>query len=216
VILEATAGADIRHEGRVVSRLELRTDLDSNTTVLSMGALRWFIIKRGRDFGVRLRDLENPAVLQLKEIPRFVVDATWKVDAVWERNDPPKQVYVPTVLGTIDTSWCYGSLAFSLNGQACRLDPIGNPAQEDLFVIFGDQTNGRETYGGGRYLYAKPPDSTNRVILDFNKAYNPPCVFTDFATCPFPPPQNKLPLRITAGEKMYSDGKREHQVRSER
>src|SRR5207253_7975497 len=99
-----------------------------------------------------------------------------------------------------------GALVFEVGGAAHRLDAFLEPGETDLFVVFGDLTNGKETYGGGRYLYTAPPDGRGTVVLDFNKAYNPPCVFTAHATCALPLPQNRLDLRVDAGEKRYEGG----------
>ena len=97
-----------------------------------------------------------------------------------------------------------GALTFEVDGKTYRIDPILEKGETDLFVMIADDTTGRETYGAGRYLYVSPPDASGKVIIDFNKAYSPPCAFTNFATCPLPPRQNHLPFRIEAGEKKYA------------
>ncbi len=203
VTIEVTGDASVTFDGHRVTSMRLFTDADTNTSVLQMGSLRWFIIQRGDQFGVRLRDLDSPAIRAFKGVERFPVDPSWKFLARWEPYEPPRRLLVPTILGTMDTSECAGALVFEAEGATHRLEPIGKSTDESLFVIFGDKTNGKDTYGGGRYLYVNQADSTGHIVLDFNKAYNPPCVFTEFATCPFPPIQNKLPIAITAGEKMY-------------
>ena len=91
-----------------------------------------------------------------------------------------------------------------LDGREFRIDPILEQGTKDYFIIIRDATSGRETYGAARYLYASPADAGGKTIVDFNKAYNPPCAFTPYATCPLPPPQNRLPIRIEAGEKKYA------------
>jgi uncharacterized protein (DUF1684 family) len=95
-------------------------------------------------------------------------------------------------------------LVFEVNGKTHRLDPVLEKGSKQLFIIFGDKTTGKETYGAGRYLYADPAGDDGKVVLDFNKAYNPPCAFTQFATCPLPPRQNRLAIRVEAGEKKYA------------
>ena len=120
-------------------------------------------------------------------------------------HDPPKKVTIPNVLGDELEGSCPGAAVFTVAGETCRLEPTGNP-EAGLFFVFGDATNARETYGGGRFLSAEPPDSTGTIVLDFNRAFNPPCVFTPFATCPLPRPENRLPVRVEAGEKMYGAG----------
>jgi uncharacterized protein (DUF1684 family) len=97
-----------------------------------------------------------------------------------------------------------GALVFEVGGTTYRVDPILEKGETDLFVIISDGTTGKETYGAGRYLYVSPPDNTGKVVIDFNKAYSPPCAFTNYATCPLPPQQNRLPFSIEAGEKKYA------------
>jgi len=106
----------------------------------------------------------------------------------------------------IDPMTSPGVLIFEMNGQSYRLDPVLEKGSKKLFIIFADKTNGKETYGAGRYLYADPPGSDGTVILDFNKAHNPSCAFTKFATCPLPPRQNRVAVRVEAGEKKYAGG----------
>ena len=121
-----------------------------------------------------------------------------------EFYDPPKKVEIPTVLGTIVEEESPGALLFEINGKNYRLDPLGKKSDKLLFIIFSDEASGCETYGGGRFLEVANVDSNGFTYIDFNKAYNPPCAFSDYATCPLPPQQNKLKLRIEAGEKKYS------------
>jgi uncharacterized protein (DUF1684 family) len=108
------------------------------------------------------------------------------------------------VLGMTENMISPGALSFSIDGRSYRLEPVLEKGSAQLFIIFADKTNGIETYGAGRYLYADPPGPDGTVILDFNKAHNPPCAFTKFATCPLPPHQNRMDLRVEAGEKKYS------------
>lgn len=208
VSLSVAKGIQIVSNEKPIERMELRSDVDSNTTILQMNSFRFFIIKRGNEFAIRLRDTENPLITSFNGIERYPVDPSWFIEAKFEPFDPPKIIPVPTILGTIDSSQCPGVLVFEIDGDIFRLEPVLEEGSDELFIIFGDKTNGSETYGGGRFLYAKKPGADNKVFIDFNKAYNPPCVFTEFATCPLPPSQNKLPIKITAGEKMW--GKAHH------
>ena len=203
VSLAIAKGIQIIHNGIPVTQMQLRSDADSNTTVLQMNSFRFFVIKRGHEFAIRLRDTENPLISSFKGIERYPVDPAWLIEAKFEAYNPPKIIGVPTIMGTMDSSKCPGVLVFEIDGETYRLEPVLEEGSDELFIIFGDKTNGSETYGGGRFLYAKKPGTDNKVIIDFNKAYNPPCVFTEFATCPLPPSQNKLPIKITAGEKMW-------------
>lgn len=203
VSLDVAKGIQIIHNGKPVIQMELRSDADSNTTVLQMNSFRFFVIKRGHEFAIRLRDTENHLISSFNGIERYPVDPAWLIEAKFEAYNPPKIIEVPTIMGTIDSSKCPGVLLFEIDDETYRLEPVLEEGSDELFIIFGDKTNGSETYGGGRFLYAKKPGTDSKVIIDFNKAYNPPCVFTEFATCPLPPSQNKLPIKITAGEKMW-------------
>jgi hypothetical protein len=205
VTIESAKNVEILHDNKPVFKMELKDDTDSNRTTLKMGSLQFFVIKRGHEFAIRLRDTENPPIAAFTGIDRYPVDPSWRVEAKFEPYNPPKIIAVPTIMGTIDSSKCPGALVFDVNGETYRLEPVLEDGSNELFIIFGDKTNGAETYGGGRFLYSKMPAADNKVIVDFNKAYNPPCVFTEFATCPLPPPQNKLPLKILAGEKKWGN-----------
>jgi uncharacterized protein (DUF1684 family) len=177
--------------------------------VQESGSLRWNIIRRESKLGIRLRDDDADLVHNFKGVDRFPVDPQYRVEAVLEPADSSSQVNITNVLGQTYQRPSPGILVFTLDGGEQRLTPILEGDGEDLFIIFGDATSSKETYGGGRFLYAKRPGADGKVILDFNKAYNPPCVFTPYATCPLPPAQNVLPIAIHAGEKNYehTDGK---------
>jgi uncharacterized protein len=168
---------------------------------LSYGSLQWFIIKRDNQFGIRLRDLKSTTVEEFQGIERYQVDTEFRVEAILEIPSAPKKIDITNVLGQTSSQESPGTLVFTIKGKEYKLDAIEE--SDDLFVIFGDPTNERETYPSGRYLYANKPGFDGKTILDFNKAYNPPCAFTPYATCPLPPSQNVLPIAITAGEKNF-------------
>ncbi|MCX8009993.1 MAG: DUF1684 domain-containing protein, partial [Ignavibacteria bacterium] len=152
----------------------------------------------------RLRDLEAPLVKNFKGIETYPIDKNWKIESQFIPYTSPKPIQIPTVIGTIEEDTARGYLAFQIDGEEFRLDPTSEG--EKLFVIFADETNGKETYGAGRFLYVDKPDSTGKTYIDFNKSYNPPCAFTKYATCPLPPKQNRLKIKITAGEKNFEGG----------
>ncbi|MCI0695620.1 DUF1684 domain-containing protein [candidate division KSB1 bacterium] len=204
VMFQTRPGVNVTFNDSVVTAIVMHNDLQDHPTKLSFGPLSWTIIKRGERYGVRLRDYEHPAVKNFDGIETFPIDSTWRIEASFAPNNPPKVIAIQTVLNTINEEPSPGAVVFKINGKTYRLDATGKMADKELFVIFADQTNGKETYGAGRYLYVPTPDATGKTIIDFNKAYNPPCAFTAYATCPLPPEQNKLPIRITAGEKNFS------------
>ncbi len=181
----------------------LRDDSRGKPTILKHRSLLFYIIKRGKRFAVRLKDTEHPNLKKFTGIERFPVDPRWRVRAVLKPFPTPRTVPIPTVLGTIVNEPTPGVLEFTIRRQKYYLTPLGKPGDAEYFIIFGDETNGEETYGAGRFLEVPAPDSSGVTFIDFNKAYNPPCAFTPYATCPLPPEENELPIRVTAGEKNY-------------
>jgi uncharacterized protein len=181
------------------SHVKLIDDMAGKPTRMTLGRYAWTIIKRGDRFGVRLRDYESPLPGSLQEIPSFETSENYRVIADFKPFDVPEKQVVHTVIGTDAENIIPGVLIFRLNGKKYKL----YPAAEDvgLSIVFGDLTNGEETYDAGRFLDVSMPDEKNKVIVDFNKAYNPPCAFTPFATCPLPHRNNILAVRIDAGEK---------------
>ena len=204
VTLEAKPGAGITNDGNAVSALVLQSDDDGKPTILKLGSLKLFVIKRGDKLGLRVKDKRNPARSRFAGLDYFPVDLKWRLKARFEPYDPPKITPIVNVLGMVDNMTSPGVLVFEVNGKSYRLDPVLEKGSKQLFIIFGDKTTGKETYGAGRYLYADPAGDDGKVVLDFNKAYNPPCAFTEFATCPLPPRQNRLAIRVEAGEKKYA------------
>ncbi|MEE9562741.1 MAG: DUF1684 domain-containing protein [Thermoanaerobaculia bacterium] len=201
--LEAEPSANIVLQGESVSTLPLLADTQGEPTILETGNISFYVIERDKKFAVRVKDPSHPARGEFRGIDYYPVSADWKVAARFEAHIPPKEIPIPTEIGTISHQVSSGAVVFEVDGQELRLDVLAEPGAEELFIIFADQTTGAETYGGGRYVYAPAPDENGTVLVDFNKAYNPPCVFTSFATCPLPPRQNRLPVRVEAGEKVY-------------
>jgi uncharacterized protein (DUF1684 family) len=204
VRLTAKVEAGITNEGTRVSNLVLRSDADGWPTALKLGSLTMFVIRRGEKFGLRVKDKHHPARSDFRGLNYFPLDADWKVEARLEAYVPPKVIPIVNVLGMVDNMTSPGTLVFQMNGKEYRLDPVLEKGSKQLFVIFADSTSGKQTYGAGRYLYVDPPGADGKVIVDFNKAYNPPCAFTKFATCPLPPRQNRLAMRVEAGEMKYA------------
>jgi hypothetical protein len=154
---------------------------------------------------IRLRDLGSPAVEAFTGIERFAVDTRWRIPARVEPHGEGGTISITNVVGQTTDEASPGTVVFAIDGEEYRIDALdGGP--DELYLIFGDATNGVSTYPAGRYLYIPRPDREGRTVIDFNKAYNPPCAFTDFATCPLPPSQNVLPIGVTAGEKVYHIG----------
>jgi uncharacterized protein (DUF1684 family) len=166
-----------------------------------LASLQWQVIQRQDLIGIRLRDTANAAIREFQGIESFPVSIDWRIPARFDRYDPPRVIEVPNVLGQISEQPSPGAVVFRVGGERLRLDVTGNPEGDSFSIVFGDMTNGIETYGGGRFLEVEAPDEEGRLFIDFNRAYNPPCVFTAFATCPLPSRENNLSVRIEAGEK---------------
>ena len=184
----------------------MRPDTSGSPDVLEMGTLSLHVIKRGDRHGIRLKDRNAAARKSFTGLKWFDIKEEYRVEARWVSYPQPKPVKVPNVLGQTEAMPSPGYAELTLNGKAVRVDGVlEDPRAEQLFFILRDQTSGKETYGAGRFLYAELPKG-GKVVLDFNKAYNPPCAFTPYATCPLPPPQNWMPVRVEAGELTYGKG----------
>jgi uncharacterized protein (DUF1684 family) len=203
VHLDVMDAATITSEDKPVRSMNLGSDADEATTILDMGSFRFYVIKRGENYYIRLKDKEAETLKNFKGIERYPVQNEWRIEARFEPYDPPKKIIIPNALGMESEESCPGAVIFEVNGVTQRLEPMGS-SHGGFFFVFADETSGNETYGGGRFLSAESPDADGQVILDFNKAYNPPCVFTPFATCPLPHADNILKAKIEAGEKNYA------------
>jgi hypothetical protein len=204
VTLVPAAGAPLTIDGQAVAGpVRLYEDAhDAGPTIVHSGSLNFQIIKRGERFGVRVKDAQAPERLHFQGMDYFPIDPRWRFVARFEPYQPARRVTITDVTGAQSEQTVPGALVFEADGKPYRLDAIDEGPGE-LFVIFKDETSRDLTYPAGRYLYVPRPGADGTLVLDFNKAYNPPCVFTPFATCPLPPPQNRLPIRIEAGEKNY-------------
>lgn len=175
-------------------------DADStNNPMMAYGDLRWFVIKRDNKVGIRLRDLKHPALAKFKGIERFPVDTNMRIRARFEPHPVPTSIPITNMLGQTYKQFSPGLVHCRINGKDHTF--IALEEEGMLFIVFGDETNGVETYSSGRFLKAVNPQGPGETILDFNKAYNPPCAFTPYATCPLPPKQNQLSFALRAGEK---------------
>ncbi len=185
---------------------QLRNDADpAGPTIVQTGTVRFNVIKRGDRYGLRVKDANAPTRTQFAGLDYFPIDAKYRVEARLEPYTPAKKIPIDDVTGMRSELESPGALVFTLDGKEYRLDPVLEEGSDELFIIFSDETRKDETYQAGRYLYTAMPKD-GKVIVDFNRAYNPPCAFTPFATCPLPPAQNKLDIRIEAGEKRYAGG----------
>lgn len=208
----ATSGPDgeLRHAGEPARALPIVADSDSTDdvppTLLEVEAFQMNLIRRGarrERFGVRTWDTASAAGAAFEGIRHWPIDPSWAVRATFEPATAPRTISVPDVLGDILDESSPGVVCFTRDGTVHELDALEGGEAGELWLVFGDATNGAETYGGGRFLYTPPPAADGSVLVDFNRSYNPPCVFSPFATCPLPPSPNRLALRIEAGEQAW-------------
>jgi uncharacterized protein (DUF1684 family) len=194
-------GSGILLNGRPATEAVLTSDADGHPDLLQAGRVRFYLIRRGERLGIRLKDPEAPARKAFRGVPRYPVDPAWRVEADFIPYATPQTRAIATVIGTTEPMTTPGLLRFRVAGREVTLEPmVEDPGHPELFLIFKDGTSTQGTYPAGRFLYAEMPRN-GKVVLDFNRAVNPPCAFSNFATCPLPPPQNRLEVPITAGEK---------------
>ncbi|MCC5934702.1 MAG: DUF1684 domain-containing protein [Balneolales bacterium] len=167
------------------------------------GRLAFTFIERGGEIALRLYDQQSYVYTGFTGIERFPVNAAFKTEAKLIPHEQASSLPILNVLGQVTDTDSPGILTFELGGEPLSLWALGEADDEQLFLIVADHTNREETFGGGRFLYVPNPGPNGTVLLDFNKLYNPPCAFSDYTTCPLPPPENRLPVRIEAGEKRY-------------
>ena len=176
------------------------------SAVVNHRNLRFTIIKRGEKIGVRLRNLQSIQLKNFAGIDYFKTDSSWRIKANLIKPVFKQNIIIKNALGQENPTELVGKIRFEYKGQFYTLDAISEG--DYLLIVMGDATSGQSTYAAGRFLYIlKTEAESPNFMIDFNKAYNPPCVFTPYATCPIPPAQNILPFAVTAGEKMYSNHK---------
>ena len=176
---------------------------EEQAITMSWSHYTWTIIKREDKVGVRFRNLEAKTLTGFKGIERFKIDSNWRFKATMVA--PSQNVLMITnVLGQTTPTKTAGKLLFNINNKEYSLDVIDEGGPK-LFIVFADETAGKTTYGAGRFIDIPKPDALGNTEIDFNLAYNPPCAFTAFATCPLPPAQNRLKVAIPAGEKNYGN-----------
>lgn len=189
-----------RIDGEAFDAVELLDQLqDSGPTRIDFGSQWFYIVRLGELTAWRLRDTQSPLRLEFAGINHYEVDPSWRIEADWEPFDPPRTLEYLTVAGTPDEGTVSGQATFERDGQRYTLTPT-DADDGELFFVFADRTSGRASYGGGRFLYASAPQD-GKVVLDFNRAYNPPCALNSHVVCPTAPPENRLRLAIEAGEK---------------
>ena len=199
VVMVPRPGAEVYLEEQPAGEILIADDTTENPVMITHRSFAWTVIKRDGRYAVRLRDFEHPALASFPDLPYFPIDPSWQIEATLERYEEPVKVAANTVIEGLGWSpESPGVAVFERDGETYRLEAYAS--SDRLFFVFGDRTNGRETYPAGRFLYAADPGEDGRLVLDFNRAYSPPCAFNDFSTCPVASPRNRLPIRVPAGE----------------
>lgn len=205
VDVAAPAGGTLSVDGRAVKAARLWSGAGGDRPSIELGPLSLFCHQSGDRLAIRLRDRESDIRRDFAGLRWFPADESFRVRARYVPHERQRRMRLPNNLGDIFTIPSGGSVAFALGDQELRLLAIEDDGE--LWLIFRDLTSGEETYPAARYLYADPPDDDGFTIVDFNRAYNPPCAYNPYTTCPLPPPENRLPVRIEAGELDYRGGK---------
>jgi uncharacterized protein (DUF1684 family) len=198
-------GITVQVGGQAVLSADLRDDKPGPPTLVTVGEVSLMVIDRDGKKALRVKDSAAESRTKFPGIDYFPIDPGWRIEAQWVPFDQPREVPIRNVLGHVSSALILGKAVFERDGHTCELLPIQEAPDETLFFVISDLTSGTSTYAAARFLYTAPPVD-GKVVLDFNRAQNPPCAFTPFATCPLPPPENQLKLAITAGEKFQGHG----------
>ena len=211
IALAPDAGATI--DGKPATDAVLIDDVHAGAagpTVVRFGSASFYVIDRDGRKALRVKDPHAPTRTRFAGIDYFPIDPSWRIEADWVPFQPAHKLEIGSVIGTIDAVDVPGKAVFQRGGHTFELMPYQEEPGGELFFVIADRTSGKETYGAARFFYAALPKGglaqPGKVELDFNKAYNPPCAFTPFATCPLAPPENRLDVAVTAGEKKYRGG----------
>lgn len=196
--------------GQPAKEQPLFADDAQKPSKLSIGTVTIIIIRRDDRYALRIKDSLAPTRTDFHGLRWYAPNTSYRIRAKWVPYVPAKVLDIPTILGTVSKLPAPGAAEFSLEGKTMRLEPVlEEPDSKELFFIMRDTTSKATTYGAGRFLYTELPDhglaQPGELVLDFNRLINPPCAFTAYATCPLPPPQNRLPVEIPAGEQRYHD-----------
>lgn len=206
VVIELADGVDASIDGERRTTAELLDDSNPKPTLVAFGTTHFYLLERSGRKALRVKDSNAPTRTGFLGIDNHPIDASWRIEADWVAFDPPQTLDIPNITGQIEKMTVPGKAVFERDGKSWELLPVlDSPEAKQLFFIFADRTSARTTYGAGRFLYSDFA-SNGKVVVDFNKAYNPPCAFTPYATCPLAPPENRLGIAVEAGELKYRGG----------
>ena len=201
---EAAAGSGTSVDGKTAEEAVLVADNQGQPTMVQNGDLSFFVINR-ESYALRVKDRNAPALLAFEHVPVYDIQADWRIEGRFVRAGEGATIEIANVLGQSSDSPVFGHFEFERDGESFSLIALGSEQSQSLWFLFADKTSGRETYGAGRFLYSDGMPEGSKLVVDFNKAYNPPCAFNDYSTCPLPPQQNRMKIAVRAGEKKYHD-----------
>jgi hypothetical protein len=181
---------------------ELVADSQGEPTIVSSGSISFYVIDRG-SYALRIKDSQAAVLKSFTGIDNYPIQPEWRVEGRFIPPEDGQTIEIANVLGQVSPTPVFGYVEFEREGKTYRLLGLGGEDSDAPWFLFTDRTTGRETYGAGRYLYSDGLPVDGRLVIDFNKAYNPPCAFSDYATCPLPPQENRMDLAVTAGEKKF-------------
>jgi uncharacterized protein (DUF1684 family) len=193
---------DVTIDGAPAEAMALVADSQGEPTVVRSGSLSFHVIFR-ESYALRVKDRRAPTLVAFEGVENYSTDPSWRIEARFIPAPAGQTVDIGNVLGQLIPMSVFGTVEFEREGRSHKLVGLGEEGSESLWFLFADRTTGRETYGAGRFLYSDGMPENGRVVVDFNKSYNPPCAFNDYSTCPLPPHENRLDLAVTAGEKDY-------------
>ena len=204
VTVKAAEGVTFQLAGKPVTTLELKSDVPGPADRLTLGNdLQFWVHNSGQRLSIRLRDQNSDLRKNFTGIRWFPIDPAYRVEATYTPFDKPKMVDVASLVGDSDKTPIPGLVKFTLKGQEYVLEPFAEAGDPRFWFVFRDLTSQKETYPAARFLYMPAPVN-GKMILDFNKAENPPCAYNPYTTCPLPTEQNRLRTRIEAGEMRYA------------
>jgi len=200
LLFKRATGSDVTVNGAAADEIELVADNAGEPTVVQSGTITFHVIFR-ESYGLRVSDSQAPARMNFTGVPNYEIQPDWRIEGQLIPAEAGQTIEIGNVLGQVSPTQVLGTFEFERGNSIYRLVGLGDESSDSVWFIFADRTNGHGTYAAGRFLYSEGLPQEGRLVVDFNKAYNPPCAFNEFSTCPLPPQENRLDLAVTSGEK---------------
>jgi len=198
----SSSSDNVKINNEYLPKAGLTPDTEGRPTLVSNSTLSFYVIFR-ESYALRIKDSQAKALRNFKGVENYPVNESWRIDGRFVPAPQGTVIEIANVLGQVSESAVYGTFEFDMNGKTHGLLGLGAADSENLWFIFADRTSGHGTYGAGRFLYSDGMPENDRLTVDFNKAYNPPCAFNPYSTCPLPPQRNRMDLMVVAGEKDF-------------